>query len=91
MSKWVTKLLSKMGRLLPLRFMYDVRAAIANQVAGILVALFMMGSIGATAVVMSSNATLFAGAPTTVILVYTVGIPMFAAVAIMLYFLPKRS
>lgn len=73
------------------KFLKDVRGGLANQVAGLMVALFILGAIGATAVVMVSNATAYAGAPPSVVTVFTVAVPIMAAVALMLYFLPRRS
>lgn len=54
-------------------------------------ALFLLGAVGGTAVVMASNATLFSGAPDGVVTLFTVGVVSVAAVAIMLYFIPRRA
>lgn len=64
---------------------------LSNRIAGIIMALFLLGAVGGTAVVMASNATLFAGAPSGVITLFTVGVVSVAAVAIMLYFIPKNA
>jgi len=92
MNKWLVRLLGKLHRIVPMRLLLNVRAALANQIAGIVVALFIIGAIGATAVTMASNSSAFgADVPASVVLVFTVAIPVMAGVAIMLYFLPKRS
>jgi len=74
------------------RFLKSVRASIASSVAGVLVALFMVGALGATAVSLAVNTTGYsAGVPAAVTVVFCVAIPIMAGVAIMLYFLPKRA
>lgn len=74
------------------RLWRDCRGAIANQIAGVMVALFIVGALAGTAVTMASNSSLYgAGVPTAVVLVFTTAIPIMAGVALMLYFLPRRS
>jgi len=87
MRKHVIGILRKMGR--------NIKGmALANQVVGIIVALFVVGAIGGTALVMvatsGSNMTA-GGVPSSVVIVWTVAIPILAGVAIMLYFMPKRG
>lgn len=64
--------------------------ALANNVVGIIVVLFLLGSVGSSALVMlaSSNWT---GVDANVKTVFTVAVPTLSAVAIMLYILPRRS
>ena len=74
-----------------LKFVRDKRGALANRVAGLMVALFVLGSIGSTAVILVANSSAYSGAPPAVITVFTVAVPIMAGVALMLYFLPKRG
>lgn len=96
LSKWLTRLLRKLGRkverMFPKRLWKDVRGALANRVAGVICAMFILGALGATAVTMLSNSSEYgAGVPTTVKTIFTVALPIMIAVSLMLYFLPKRS
>lgn len=65
--------------------------AIANQVMSIIMALFILGAIGATAVVLVSNATAYVGAPAAVIMVWTVAIPVIAGVGIAMLFIGRKG
>jgi hypothetical protein len=64
---------------------------VAQKLAGVLMGLFLLGTVGATAVVMASNETAYAGAPTAVITLWCVGVPAMAGIAAALYFLPRRA
>jgi hypothetical protein len=81
----------KVLRLVPRRLLNSRFGGLTNQVIGVLIALFAIGAVGGTAVVMVSNASLYAGAPTSVTLMFTVAVPIFGGLAIMLYMIPSRS
>ena len=65
--------------------------AVASQVVAIIMGLFIVGAIGATALIMASNATNYQGASAPVIAIFTVAIPIISGVAVMMYFLPRRA
>jgi hypothetical protein len=65
--------------------------AVASQVVAIIMGLFIVGAIGATALITASNATNYQGAPAPVIAIFTVAIPIISGVAVMMYFLPRRA
>lgn len=64
---------------------------LSNRVAGVLIAFFILGAIGPTAVVMAANQTAYEGAPAAVITLWTIGVVSIGAVAVMLYFIPRRA
>ena len=65
--------------------------AVASQVVAIIMGLFIVGAIGATALIMASNATNYQGASAPVVAIFTVAIPILCGVAVMMYFLPRRA
>lgn len=93
MNKWFARLFVLLRCLLPMKLLKSRVAEIANQVIGIIVALFILGAVGATAVIMAANASQYAdsGVSEPVILIFTTAVPVLAGVGIMLAFLPKRS
>lgn len=68
-----------------------MKMGLSNKIAGIVMALFILGAVGGTAVATASCETNYAGASSTVITLFTVGVVSIAAIAIMLYFIPRRS
>lgn len=70
----------------------DTRGSLANRIAGLILGVFIAGSLLGTAITMLSNASNYgAGVPATVVTVFTVALPTMVAVALMLYFLPNRT
>jgi hypothetical protein len=68
-----------------------IAMGVANNVVGIIVVFLILGTIGATAVVMASNATLYTGAPAVIVTLFTVGVVALGAIAIVLYMIPSKA
>lgn len=68
----------------------DKRAEMTNKIIGIIVALFIAGSMLPTAIVQVSNETAYSGADANVITIATVVLPLLAIVGIALMLFRKR-
>ncbi len=64
---------------------------LAGKVVGIIVVVFIIGSIGGTAFVMASNSTAYNGTSTAVSTVMVTLVPVMAGIGIALYMLPRRA
>lgn len=78
-------------RAMSTRLVLSKRGSIASQVVGVILIMMILGAIGGTAFVMASNVTLYAGCSPAVTILMTVGVPSVAAVAIMLYIIPRKT
>lgn len=65
--------------------------AVTNRVIGIIVAMFVAGIIGPTALVNLSNSTALTGVNSNVITVWTVLLPTLGAIAIAMLLLASRK
>lgn len=73
-----------------LSLIQDIRAEVGEKVVGIIVGLFVLGSLAPTAVVLASNSTAYTGADTSVITMFATVVPLLAGIAIVYVFLKSR-